>query len=125
MMQERLERRLAELVGEREAGHKVQAELRAQQAELEQTLLRISGAIQVLEELLDEDDAPAAEPTDDTADTTDTADAGPAPVVTGPSSSPSLSSSPVPPRPPMPPPIPAAGPRSDGDRSVARPLGDT
>jgi hypothetical protein len=116
MMQERLERRLAELVGEREAGHKVQAELRAQQAELEQTLLRISGAIQVLEELLDEDDDPAA---DDTADGDAATGAEPSPAATA------TSSSPVPPRPPMPPPVPFSGPRSDGDRAVARPLGDT
>jgi hypothetical protein len=118
-MQERLERRLAELMGEREAGHKVQAELQAQQTEVEQTLLRISGAIQVLEELLDEDDtagpdAPADdEPADDEpTSTTVTAAAAP--------------SSPVPPRPtpPVPPP-PVPGLRPDGDRPVVTPLGDT
>jgi ABC-type Fe3+-hydroxamate transport system substrate-binding protein len=51
-MQEQLERRVGELKAEREKGQQVLAELEAQQAELRQTLLRISGAIQVLEELL-------------------------------------------------------------------------
>jgi chromosome segregation ATPase len=51
-MREQLERRLAQLQAERQAGEKLMAELAAKQAELQGTLLRISGAIQVLQEML-------------------------------------------------------------------------
>lgn len=51
-MQERIQTRLTELRDEYAAGQKVLAELQNRQAELHQTLLRISGAIQVLEEML-------------------------------------------------------------------------
>lgn len=51
-MQAQLEQRLNELKSEYQTGQKMLAELEAKQAELRQTLLRISGAIQVLEELL-------------------------------------------------------------------------
>lgn len=51
-MREQLQRRLAELKAEFETGQKVLAELEQKRATLEQTLLRISGAIQVLEEEL-------------------------------------------------------------------------
>ena len=51
-MQTQLEQRLAELKAEYQAGQKMLAELEARQAELRQTMLRISGAIQVLEEEL-------------------------------------------------------------------------
>jgi hypothetical protein len=57
-MRERVERRLGELRAEYQAGRKMLARLEAEQADLEQTLLRISGAIQVLEELLDPTDPP-------------------------------------------------------------------
>jgi len=57
-MREQLEQRLAELRSEYQAGGKMLADLEAKQAELKQTMLRISGAIQVLEELLSA--APAA-----------------------------------------------------------------
>ncbi len=50
-MQEQLERRLQELQAEFEAGQKMLAELEAQQARLRDTLLPISGGIQVLGEL--------------------------------------------------------------------------
>ena len=111
-MQERLERRLAELVTEQEAGHKVQADLRAQQAELEQTLLRISGAIQVLEELLDEDDAPA-EPEPAPAVSTPAAVVTPGPVPAPPASASASADK-------------AATPaRPDGDRPFATPAGGT
>lgn len=50
-MQEKLENRLKELREEYAAGQKVMAELQNRQADLHQTLLRISGAIQVLEEI--------------------------------------------------------------------------
>ena len=45
-----IETRLAELKQEREAGQQMLAELRARQTNIEQTLLRIDGAIEVLEE---------------------------------------------------------------------------
>lgn len=57
-MREQLEKRLAELKAEFEAGQKMMAELEAKQANLRDTLLRISGAIQLLEEEL----AKAGEP---------------------------------------------------------------
>lgn len=51
-MREQVERRVSELKAELHKGQQVLAELEAKEAELRQTLLRISGAIQVLEELL-------------------------------------------------------------------------
>jgi prefoldin subunit 5 len=51
-MQAQVEQRLADLKSEYQAGQKMLADLEAKQADLRQTLLRISGAIQVLEELL-------------------------------------------------------------------------
>ncbi len=51
-MQIQLEQRLNELRTEYETGQQMLAELEAKRANLQQTLLRISGAIQVLEELL-------------------------------------------------------------------------
>lgn len=51
-MREQLLQRLEELRSEFEAGQKMFAELEAKQAHLKSSLLRISGAIQVLEELL-------------------------------------------------------------------------
>jgi hypothetical protein len=56
-MKEQLQQRLAGLKTEFEAGQKMLAELDVKRAEIQQTLLRISGAIQVLEELLN-DEAP-------------------------------------------------------------------
>ncbi len=53
-MREQLEQRLNELKTEFEAGKKMLAELETKQANLRETLLRISGAIQVLQEVLDE-----------------------------------------------------------------------
>lgn len=52
MMKVQLDQRLRQLQQEYESGHKMLADYEAKQAELRQTLLRISGAIQVLEELL-------------------------------------------------------------------------
>lgn len=57
-MRERLENRLQQLRSEFEAGQKMLAELEAKQVNLRETLLRISGAMQVLEEEL----APATQP---------------------------------------------------------------
>ncbi len=51
-MKEQLEQRLQELRQEFESGQKMLADLQTKQADLQQTLLRISGAIQVLEELV-------------------------------------------------------------------------
>lgn len=53
-MKEKLQQRLQSLKSEFEDGQKILAELEAKQANLHQTLLRISGAIQVLEEMLSE-----------------------------------------------------------------------
>lgn len=53
-MKEKLQQRLQNLKSEFEDGHKILAELEAKQANLRETLLRISGAIQVLEEVLNE-----------------------------------------------------------------------
>ena len=52
MMKEQLKQRLQQLQQEFEAGQRMLADYEAKQAELRQTLLRISGAMQVLEELL-------------------------------------------------------------------------
>ena len=53
-MRKELQQRLQSLKSEYEAGQKMMAELEAKQANLRDTLLRISGAIQVLEEALSE-----------------------------------------------------------------------
>jgi predicted nuclease with TOPRIM domain len=55
-VKEQLEKRLAQLKAEFESGQKVMAELEAKQANLRDTLLRISGAIQILEEELEKGD---------------------------------------------------------------------
>lgn len=66
-MKQKLEQRLQSLKAEFEAGQKMLAELEAKQANVRDTLLRISGAIQVLEEELSnasevaEDDDPSPE----------------------------------------------------------------
>jgi predicted nuclease with TOPRIM domain len=54
-LRQRLEERLQELRSEFAAGKSRLAELEQQHASLEQTLLRISGAVQVLEEELEEE----------------------------------------------------------------------
>jgi predicted nucleic acid-binding Zn-ribbon protein len=51
-MKQQLEQRLQSLKSEFESGQKMLADLEAKQANLRDTLLRISGAIQVLEEEL-------------------------------------------------------------------------
>ena len=60
-MKDQLEQRLGQLKAEFEAGQKMLAELEAKQANLRETLLRISGAIQVLEELLAQEPRPAGD----------------------------------------------------------------
>ena len=53
-MKTQLETRLTDLKSEFEAGQNMLADLNKKRSDLEATLLRISGAIQVLEELLAE-----------------------------------------------------------------------
>ena len=53
-MRERLEKRLESLRAEFAAGQKMLAELEAKRKDVQSSLLRISGAIQVLEEELSE-----------------------------------------------------------------------
>ena len=54
-MKEQLTERLEQLKQEQQAGQKMLADLETRQLDLQQTLLRISGAIQVIEELLAND----------------------------------------------------------------------
>ncbi|MGI5132197.1 hypothetical protein ACQEVB_35710 [Pseudonocardia sp. CA-107938] len=54
-MRDQLELRLKELTTELESGRQMLAELDAKRADLQQTLLRIDGAVQVLTELLADD----------------------------------------------------------------------
>jgi len=61
-MKEQIQRRLEELRSEFTAGQKMMAELDAQQVHLKSSLLRISGAIQVLEELLNQSHADVSLP---------------------------------------------------------------
>jgi len=51
-MRDQLEQRISELKAEQEKGQHMLTDLDTRRAELQQTLLRISGAVQVLEELL-------------------------------------------------------------------------
>jgi hypothetical protein len=51
-MRQQLTERLEQLKQEQQAGQKMLADLDTRQLDLQQTLLRISGAIQVIEELL-------------------------------------------------------------------------
>lgn len=68
-MKDQLEKRLTDLKAEFSSGQKMLAELEVKEAALRETLLRVSGAIQVLEEelnknqvsLSDEDAAPVIE----------------------------------------------------------------
>jgi len=58
-MREQLEERLSKLKSEFESGQQMLAELEAKASNLRETLLRISGAVQVLEEALKEEKAEA------------------------------------------------------------------
>jgi len=60
-MRQKLEQRLEQLKAEFEAGQKMLTELEAKQANVRETMLRISGAIQVLEEELAADQPPGPE----------------------------------------------------------------
>jgi hypothetical protein len=57
-MKAQLEQRLKELKIEFESGQKMLADLEVRQANLRNTLLRISGAVQVLEEVLSQESQP-------------------------------------------------------------------
>ena len=59
-MKQKLEERLQELRNELESGRKLLDEIETKKVNLQQTLLRISGAIQVLEEMLASEAAPDA-----------------------------------------------------------------
>jgi predicted nuclease with TOPRIM domain len=65
-MKEQLQNRLAALKAEFETGQQRLAEVENQAASLRQTLLRISGAIQVLEEVLSEPEGGGARTVDGT-----------------------------------------------------------
>ncbi|WP_348242448.1 hypothetical protein [Leptolyngbya sp. DQ-M1] len=54
-MREKMEQRLQQLRNEYETGQKMLVDLEAKQLNLRETLLRIDGAIQVLEEVLETD----------------------------------------------------------------------
>lgn len=56
-MRDEIQHRLDELTEQYQEGEKMLAEVELRRQELQQTLLRISGAVQVLEELLNPDDA--------------------------------------------------------------------
>ena len=60
-MKDQMEKRLEELKGELAAGEKLLAELHEKQASVQQTMLRIAGAIQVLQELLVHESGPERE----------------------------------------------------------------
>jgi chromosome segregation ATPase len=57
-MKEQLENRINELKAELESGQKIMEDLEAQRTNLVYTLLRISGAIQALEELMPKEEEP-------------------------------------------------------------------
>lgn len=66
-MRTRLEQRLKDLKAEFESGQNVLLELEKQQANVRETLLRISGAIQVLEEELTNSEQSTGDVTSTTA----------------------------------------------------------
>lgn len=59
-MREQINKRIESLRAEYRTGQEILAELEAREAGLKLTLTRISGAIQVLEELLQENESTAA-----------------------------------------------------------------
>ena len=70
-MKEQIKQRIQELKTEYESGQKMLTDLESQQSNIKNTLLRIIGAIQVLEELLSQaekdDDSPTVEILEDAA----------------------------------------------------------
>lgn len=63
-MHERLQSRLEELRTELDKGRVRLHELSQEESQLQETMLRIQGAITVLQELIVDGDAPSAEPLD-------------------------------------------------------------
>jgi hypothetical protein len=63
-MRDVLDKRRTELAAELESGQRMLADLDARRVDLQQTLLRISGALQVMTELLDGSDAGAGDDND-------------------------------------------------------------
>ncbi len=59
-MKEQIELRINELKAELEAGQKVMEDLEIQRSNITYTLLRINGAIQVLEEMIQKEEASAS-----------------------------------------------------------------
>ena len=59
-MKEQAKQRLQELQKEFESGQQMLADLQAKEEKLQQTLLRISGAMQILKELLQAEEEPPA-----------------------------------------------------------------
>lgn len=72
-MKEQIEQRLTSLKAEFESGQKMLADLEAKEASLRETLLRISGAIQILEEL---SEIEGASPDEDAEDAISSAENG-------------------------------------------------
>lgn len=70
-MRERLEQRLSELGSEFETGRKMLEEMEIKQAEIQKTLLRISGAMQVIQELLEGEAEPGPDGVGQLVGTTD------------------------------------------------------
>lgn len=64
-MHKNIQNRLQQLRTEYQSGQQMLQELREKQANTEQTMLRIAGAIQVLEELLAEEQAPKEDTPED------------------------------------------------------------
>ena len=61
-MKEQLEQRITELQAEFETGQQMLADLEKKQTDLRDSVLRISGAIQVLEEMVQQAQAEATKP---------------------------------------------------------------
>lgn len=63
-MKEKLEKRLNDLKTEFEQGEKMLADLDGRREQVSQTMLRISGAIQVIEEMLKEEESTSDKPSE-------------------------------------------------------------
>ncbi len=61
-VKEQLQKRLEELKSEFDSGQKMIAEFEKKRSDLEVTMLRISGAVQVIEEMLKQDQEEEPEP---------------------------------------------------------------
>jgi len=59
-MRQQLQQRLDQLKSELENGNKMMADLETRRAQLQSTILRIEGAVQVLQEMLEQSEPPAS-----------------------------------------------------------------